>query len=182
MLWVALFTFGIIIPETFVTELLGVELSPEYEKMFEGMMKEPWGYVAIGVLAPLTEEVVFRGAVLRKLLELLGHKWRWGAILISAAIFGAVHGNNAQFVTAFTMGIVLGWMYYRTHSIVPGIVLHFVNNSTAYVLANVLPNSNDKLIDIFNGSQQAVYMAVVFSLCIAIPSLYQMILRLRRAQ
>lgn len=182
LVWVALFTLGIMIPQTYVTELLGIEMSPEYEKMFEGMMKEPWGYAAIGVLAPLTEEVVFRGAVLRKLLQLMGHKWRWGAIVISAAIFGAVHGNNAQFWTAFVLGIVLGWMYYRTRSIVPGIVLHFVNNSTVYVLANIFPNSNDKLIDIFQGNQQAVYMAVLFSLCIAIPSLYQMILRLKRAE
>lgn len=182
LVWVALFTLGAMIPQTFVNELLGVEMSPEYEKMFEGMMKEPWGYVAIGLLAPLAEEVVFRGAVLRKLLELMGHKWRWGAIVISAAVFGALHGNNAQFCTAFVMGIVLGWMYYRTRSIVPGIAMHFVNNSTVYVLANLLPNSNDKLIDIFNGSQQAVYMAVLFSLCIAVPSLYQMILRLKRAQ
>lgn len=181
LMWVALFTLGLIIPLQFIFEKMGVEMDPQYQHLFEGLMKEPWGYVAIGIMAPLVEEVVFRGAILRTLLDMMGKKWHWVAILISAAMFGTVHGNMAQFLNAMLLGMVLGWMYYRTKSIVPGILMHWVNNSVAYILANVVPNSNAQLIELFGGNEQTMYFAVGFSLCIAIPSLFQMVVRLKPA-
>lgn len=181
LLWVALFALGLIMPLEFFYEKIGIEMDPQYQHLFEGIMKEPWGYVAVGIMAPLVEEVIFRGAILRTLLALLGKKRCWIAILISAALFGLVHGNKAQFVNAMLLGIVLGWMYYRTKSIGPGILLHWMNNSVAYIMVNLIPNSNAQLIDLFGGSEQTVYLAVLFSLCIAIPSLLQMIVRLKPA-
>lgn len=181
LLWVALFTLGTIIPAEFAYEQLGIKLSSDYEQLFRSLMQEPWGYVAVGIMAPLVEEIVFRGAILRKLLQLSGHHWRWAAIVVSAAIFGVVHGNTAQFVHAMILGVVLGWMYTRTRSIVPGILMHWVNNTVAYILTNLQPQSQGRLIDLFGGNQQTVYLALAFSLCILIPSLYQMIVRLRHA-
>ena len=181
LLWVALFTLGIIIPLTFLFDLLGIEMDDSVSQLFDGLLKEPWGYVAVGILAPLTEEVVFRGAILRTLLDMVSKKNHWVAIMISAALFGAVHGNAAQFVNALLMGLILGWMYYRTKSLVPGILMHWVNNTVAYVLANIVPQSDGKLIDLFGGDEKTVYYAVGFSLCIMIPSFIQMALRLKKA-
>lgn len=178
LLWVALFTLGTIIPLEFTYEQLGLEMDADYQRVFEGLMREPWGYVAIGILAPLAEEIVFRGAILRTLLGMMSKKNHWVAIMISAALFGAVHGNAAQFVNALLMGLLLGWMYYRTKSLVPGILMHWVNNTMAYVLSNLLPQSDGKLIDLFHGDEKTVYYAVGFSLCILIPSFIQMVLRL----
>ena len=149
-------------------------------KVFESLVKEPWGYVAVGILAPLAEEIVFRGAILRTLLGMVNKKNHWVAIMISAALFGAVHGNAAQLVNALLMGLLLGWMYYRTKSLVPGILMHWVNNTMAYVLSNLLPQSDGKLIDLFHGDEKTLYYAVGFSLCILIPSFVQMVLRLAR--
>ena len=182
LVWVALFTLGSIIPLTFLYEQLGIEMDANTERIFSSLMKEPWGYVAVGILAPLAEEIVFRGAILRSLLDMMSKKNHWVAIMISAAIFGAVHGNSAQFVNALLMGLILGWMYYRTRSLVPGILLHWVNNTVAFVLTNILPQSNGKLIDLFHGEEKTVYYAVGFSLCIMIPSFIQMILRLRKTK
>ena len=145
-------------------------------------MKEPWGYVAVGILAPLAEEVVFRGAILRTLLGIMSKKNHWVAIIISAALFGLAHFNEAQFINALLMGLLLGWMYYRTGSLVPGILLHWINNTMAYVLTNIMPQSDGKLIDLFHGDEKTVYYAVGFSLCIMIPSFIQMIIRLKRAK
>ena len=180
LLWVALFTLGAIIPLTFLYEQLGIEMNDSTSRMFEGLLKEPWGYVAVGVLAPLAEEIVFRGAILRTLLDMMSKKNHWVAIMISAAIFGAVHGNAAQFVNALLMGLLLGWMYYRTKSLVPGILLHWVNNTVAYILTNLVPQSNGKLIDLFHGDEETVYYAVGFSLCILVPSFIQMVARLKK--
>ena len=86
LLWVALFSLGTIIPLSFLYEQLGIEMDENTQQIFTSLMKEPWGYVAVGILAPLAEEVVFRGAVLRTLLGLMSKKNHWVAIMISAAI------------------------------------------------------------------------------------------------
>ena len=180
LLWVALFTLGTIIPLEFTYEHLGIEMDANTEQVFASLMKEPWGYVAIGILAPLAEEIVFRGAILRTLLGMVSKKTHWVAIMISAAFFGVAHGNVAQFVNALLMGLLLGWMYYRTKSLVPGILMHWVNNTMAYILNNIMPQSDGKLIDLFHGDEKTVYYAVGFSLCILIPSFIQMVLRLQK--
>ena len=182
LLWVALFSLGTIIPLSFLYEQLGIEMDENTQQIFSSLMKEPWGYVAVGILAPLAEEVVFRGAILRTLLGIMSKKNHWVAIMISAAIFGAVHCNQAQFINALLMGLLLGWMYYRTQSLVPGILLHWVNNTMAYVLANIMPQSDGKLIDLFHGDEKTMYYAVGFSLCIMIPSFIQMIIRLKKVK
>ena len=182
LLWVALFSLGTIIPLSFLYEQLGIEMDENTQQIITSMMKEPWGYVAVGILAPLAEEVVFRGAILRTLLGIMSKKNHWVAIIISAAIFGVVHANLAQFINALLMGLLLGWMYYRTGSLVPGILLHWVNNTMAYVLTNIMPQSDGKLIDLFHGDEKTMYYSVGFSLCIMIPSFIQMIIRLKKAK
>ena len=181
LFWVFVLTFGTIIPSEWLLEQLDVEMSESMQHMFEQIMSTPVGYVAIGLLAPLAEEMVFRGAILRVLLQVFDRRWHWLPIVISAVLFGAVHGNMAQFLHAMLLGLLLGWLYYRTDSIVPGVVLHWVNNSIAYVIFNLLPQATEgKLIDLFAGNQRAVWMALGFSLCILLPSLFQLNERLKR--
>ena len=180
LFWVGLMVFGTIIPSIWLQEQLGLEMSEGIEKLLTQLLGNPFGYVAVGILAPLAEEVVFRGAVLRTLLKMLDENWYWIAILISALIFGGVHGNDAQFVHATLIGLLIGWMYYKTKSIVPGVVFHWVNNSIAYVLYNLMPNTqNATLVEIFKGNQTSVYLALGFSFCIFLPCLFQLFLRFK---
>ncbi len=181
LFWVVVMTFGVIIPSIWLQERLDVDMSEAMENLLMRMMGHPLGYLAIGIMAPLAEEVVFRGAILRVLLRTFGDRWHWVAIVISALIFGAVHGNMPQFINASLIGLLLGWMYYRTGSIIPGIVYHWVNNSIAFVMFNLMPGMEDaKLVDIFKGSQTHVYLALFFSACIFLPALYQLSMRLRK--
>lgn len=183
LVWVAILALGTILPAEWLYERLQVSMPESYEQLFEGIMSEPWGYLAIGILAPVAEEMVFRGAVLRVLMRLFSRKWHWAAIALSALVFALVHGNMAQGVHAFVIGLLLGWMYYRTDSIVPGIVLHWVNNSVAYVMYNLMPDMADgKLIDLFHGSQKMMMGGLFFSFCILIPALFQLSLRLKKAE
>lgn len=145
------------------------------------LLGTPWGYLAVGVLAPVAEEMVFRGAILRRLLEVMGKSSKWFAIIISALLFGALHANGPQFIHAALIGVLLGWMYSRTNSIVPGMLFHWINNTIAFVAYNMIHQAADgKLIDIFQGNQRSVYMALGFSLCIFLPSLFQLAQRLRK--
>ena len=182
LLWVVFLGLGSILPLQWIYEQLNISLSMEMEEMFKSIMGNRWGYLALGILAPLAEEMVFRGAILRTLLSYFNGRMYWVPIIVSALLFGLVHGNMAQLLNAFLIGILLGWMYYRTESIVPGIVLHWVNNTVAYTMYKLMPQMNDgKLIDFFHGNNRLMYMGLACSLLVFIPSLYQLYVRLRKA-
>ena len=153
------------------------ELPNIAEDTFDMILRDRWGYVAVGLLAPLAEELVFRGAILRSLLQWCSKPW--AAIAISALLFAAAHMNPAQLPHAFIIGLLLGWLYYRTNSIIPGMVYHWINNSVAYVMYNLYPNPDLTLTDLF-GTERTVLMAVGFSLCIFLPALFQLNMRLKR--
>ena len=182
LLWAALLALGSILPMEFIAEKINLTMPEQAEAMFQSIMKTSWGYIALGIMAPLEEEVVFRGGVLRVLLNATGSKSHWIAIILSALVFGFIHFNLAQGVHAFLLGLVLGWMYYRTKSILPGLMLHWINNTVAYVMFHLMPQMSDgKLIDFFHGSERMMYGGLFFSLCILIPSIFQLALRMKKA-
>ena len=182
LFWCAMVAVGILVPSQWLQERL--DLPNWAEDMFEGLIANPWGYVVVGLMAPFVEELVMRGAVLRALL-----KWNenhWVGIAISAVLFSLIHANPAQMPHAFLAGLLLGWLYYRTGSIIPGVVVHWVNNSVAFAVGHVMmaidPASKGDipLVQLF-GSDMRVLMAVGCSLMIMLPALYQLNIRLKRA-
>lgn len=81
------------------------------------------------VIAPIMEEILFReilqDALMRKYGVFVG-------ILIASAVFGIVHIIPQQVVNAFMIGIVLGYIYYRTGALLPVILIHCINNAISY--------------------------------------------------
>lgn len=145
LFWCVLAALGALIPSVWIQEHMPA-LPNIVEGEFDMIMKDRWGYLVVGLLAPLAEEMVFRGAILRSLL-----RWKenpWIGIVISAVLFAVIHMNPAQMPHAFLIGLLLGWMYYRTDSIVPGVVYHWVNNTVAYVMYNLYPNPDMTLVDV----------------------------------
>ena len=176
LFWCVVAALGALIPSVWLQEHMP-ELPNLVEGEFDMIMKDRMGYFVVGLLAPLAEEMVFRGAILRSLL-----RWKsnpWVGIVISAILFAVIHMNPAQMPHAFLVGLLLGWMYWRTDSIVPGVVYHWVNNTVAYILYNIYPNPDLTLVDLF-GSEQKVLMALGFSLLIFLPSLFQLNQRLEK--
>lgn len=95
-------------------------------------------FFMIGVCAPVLEEVLFRGILLTGLLR----NYRpWVAIGQSALLFGLFHMNPVQIVSAGIMGLLVGWLYYRTRSLLLCIVAHALNNLIA--LAGSLSSKKD---------------------------------------
>ena len=84
------------------------------------------------LVLPVAEELVFRGAALR-LLRPLG---RNAAILGQAVLFAALHGSLQAKAYALGMGLLFGWAADRSGSLLPGILLHILNNGA--VLARCL--------------------------------------------
>lgn len=91
-----------------------------------------WQGIVLAVLiAPVVEEVLFRGLILRGLLG----RWRpAAAILLSAALFSLMHLNLAQIPVTFVLGAVLGWVYVRTRSLGLCIAGHAINNAAAFLI------------------------------------------------
>ena len=175
-----------VLPETVKTTkyehvlplLAGIEESDEIDGLLL-LLNTVGGDIEAGLaIAPLAEEIVFRGAILRSLLKWTSRHWL--AIALSALCFALVHANPAQMPHAFLVGLLLGWMYYRTGSIIPCVTYHWVNNSVAYIMCNMMPDPDIPLIVFFNGSERAVIVALLSSLCIFIPSILQLNLRMKK--
>lgn len=81
------------------------------------------------VLAPIGEELIYRGIVLRCSAK-ISQKF---AIFFSAFIFGIMHGNPYQFVLGFLLGIPLAMVTLKTGSVIPAIICHMINNLMASV-------------------------------------------------
>lgn len=112
----------------FLYSLLIVE--PQQEDIAEGFGAIPVQILLIVVAAPVSEEICFRGMLFGGLREKLP---RLGAALLSGLIFGGLHALTG--VTAvpplIAFGLILALLYEKTGSVVPGIILHMLNNSVA---------------------------------------------------
>lgn len=86
----------------------------------------------VGVFAPVFEEWLCRGMVLRPLL-VRGTRPVW-AIPVSAAVFALIHMNPWQAVPAFIIGLLFGYVYYKTGSLRLTMLMHCVNNSFAVIV------------------------------------------------
>jgi uncharacterized protein len=87
--------------------------------------------LAGAVVAPFAEEVFFRGYVFHAYLR---QKGLWRAFLYSSLLFAVVHLNLPAVLPIFVVGLLLAFLYYRTGSVVPGMVAHGLNNALAFML------------------------------------------------
>ena len=134
-----------------------------------------WAIVTVVVMAPLFEEVIFRGVLLESTRAKYGVMATW---LVSSAVFGIVHVHPTVAVNAFAIGLVRGFVYMRTDSLWSTIILHAVNNGIAY-LALVTGHGNAMLIDLV-GSRTLYVLIYIGALAVFAVSGYMMLLALRR--
>ena len=87
--------------------------------------------IAAAVIAPIAEEIFFRGFVYGGLRGRIG---TLGAMLVSTVFFTALHFTLDQFIPIFALGLILAWLYERTGSLYPGMLLHSSNNAISLIL------------------------------------------------
>ena len=125
-----------------------------------------WGILAIAILGPISEELLFREGV-------CGYLARNGieprkAIWISAVLFGLIHVNPAQVVIAILIGLMLGVIYIKTGNIVITSIIHILNNSIAVIQAQMLGDKADdfSMVEWIGGNWVAgICIIVGFTLC-----------------
>lgn len=118
---------GSLLASNIISEFMG--LPNIYEDLFFRLSQNAFGFISIALTGPIAEEMLFRGGIERFFLR-KGIK-PVTAIVVSALIFSIIHANPAQIFFAFILGLIFGWMYYRTGSIIPSIVGHVLNNTVS---------------------------------------------------
>lgn len=119
-------------------------LSVWYEDIMDLMKSLAGGTLWISIvsaviMAPLCEEWMFRGMILRGLLRKVSPVW---AIVISAFLFSLIHLNPWQGIPAFILGCVFGYVYLKTGNLWLTILMHATNNAIA-VVVSAIPSIKD---------------------------------------
>lgn len=122
-----------------VREFAGAEILPSVSSVISEIATTPGRTVlailVIGVLAPLVEELIFRGLVYGYV------EGRWGgiaALIVSTLLFGAAHVEPIHVALVLPIGVLLGWIRRRTGSLWPAIAAHVANNTVAVVASYLL--------------------------------------------
>lgn len=103
------------------------------------------------IAAPILEEFIFRGIILDGLLK------RYSplkSIVISSILFGIIHLNPWQFVSAFLFGLIAGWVYYKTANLTLPILMHFATNLFAIIAFHIFDDpmlQNQTIIEYYGG-------------------------------
>ena len=132
------------------------------EGTFDYMQSSWTGILLVALVGPVVEELFFRGGILR---VLLGKYKPWVAIVVSGLIFGIIHMNPAQVVFASLAGMLLGWLYWRTRSLIPCMVVHVLNNSFSVWSSLAYPDANS-LTEVMEQPAYLVCLAVAACLFI----------------
>jgi membrane protease YdiL (CAAX protease family) len=127
---------GFIIVSSEIDNILNYFLPMQeyFRDMFETMMVKQIfiiSVILIGIVPAFIEEMLFRGVLLNGFKRNYSEK---KAILISAMLFGIIHLNPWQFVTAFIIGVIMAWIYIKTESIILCIYMHFFNNIMSIIV------------------------------------------------
>lgn len=131
---------------------------PDLLKESFDILQSGWmGILAIAVAGPILEELLFRGAITKILLQKYTPT---KAILFSALIFGVFHVNPVQVVGGCIIGLLLAWIYYKTASLIPCILIHIINNSLSVYFSLRYPDA-ENLAQVMGGSEQSYWLLTV---------------------
>lgn len=119
--------------------LFGLRIQPDLVPIF-AQLSSPW-FLLIGgaVVAPIAEEIFFRGFVLAGLRPRYG--WQRAAV-ISSALFALIHLIPTAIIPIFILGYIFAYLYHRSNSIWPAILMHSATNALALGAAYILAKTD----------------------------------------
>lgn len=158
-----------------ITALLGVAMNAEISNPVTELINSSnilLNLFLISIIGPIFEEIIFRKILIDRTIK-------YGAkvsIIISAVIFGFIHGNLNQFFYAFLIGGFFAYVYIKTGSIKYSIILHIITNIMGSIVSIFIVSSADAITQgsftAFNLVGVAIYLIIVLgSLFIGIYSL-----------
>lgn len=118
------------------------------------------GVLAVAVVAPVVEELIFRGLMLNRLSRVMPG---WLAAVLSSAAFGVCHGHPVWFAYAFVLGAFFAFLDLRAQSILPSILGHVAFNAISQILSFV-PETE-------SGAEQTLVMEILLVIAMVAPIL-----------
>lgn len=163
--------FGLISP---IIDLIPM---PEgWEKTFAILMRQGsfFTFLSIVIVAPILEELIFRGIILDGLLKKYSPI---KSIIIASVLFGIVHLNPWQFIAAFSLGIFIGWIYYKTKSVSYAIIIHAANNLGGFLIISFFSDldnlsTTETLAESYGGTLNLIVVLIGSALLFAISIYY----------
>ena len=167
--------FLLALPVIFLVNIVQEAFFPEIpdlvgEQTMLVIMHNPLGFVTVALLGPVAEELLFRGGVQTDLSRRYSHQGWFVPIAFSALVFALIHMNPAQMPAAAILGLVLGFAYWWTGSLVAPILIHVFNNSFACLMAVL--NPDDDSFTAFLGGQEPTIVTALASLFLLVAILH----------
>lgn len=131
-LTIAVICFGSPLANAFIklVELIGYKTENVTSIVVDSGSDLALTLVFVALIPSIAEEYLFRGNIARGLSK----NGYFFAIFVSSALFALMHGNPLQLVHQFILGVACAVLYFSTRSLIPSILLHFLNNATALVM------------------------------------------------
>ncbi len=95
--------------------------------------------IAVAVVAPIVEEVFFRGIAYG---TMRGRMPKWAAVVLSSLMFGAAHGNVLSLIFTFVLGVILALLFEKTGTIIIPILVHAAFNASSYLVSALLDSTD----------------------------------------
>lgn len=95
--------------------------------------------LTVGILGPIFEEILFRGLIFGELRKIMKVRI---ALVIQAVLFGVMHFNVIQSSYAIIIGLLLGFVYYRSNSIIAPMIVHITINASSVILTQFLTGAD----------------------------------------
>jgi membrane protease YdiL (CAAX protease family) len=128
-------SYVVIILHNLILMAFGIDTQGEaIFRFFDALESPAWFFFVGAVLAPIVEEIFFRGFIFQ------GFRQRYGwvnSMLLSSAIFAVSHLDLVALIPTFILGCLLAYMYQRSNSVWPGVILHFLVNAFGLCAAYV---------------------------------------------
>lgn len=119
-------------------QIPGYQLQPSLAPEFgDSLVNIVFGALTIAIIAPILEEIIFRGYFLQTLVNKIGSFW--GSIA-TATIFSLIHYPWQSFIPIFILGLIMNSLVIKTKSIWPAIVFHITNNAWVFALQILIEN------------------------------------------
>lgn len=145
---------------SFITE--DIAMPDSMMEMALTVSKNAWGVLALCIVGPITEELLFREAIEGEMLR--RETAPWLAICISALAFSTVHLNLAQGLYALPIGIIFGIIRYKTGNIILPTLIHILNNSIATAQLYMLERERSDIpATEISGGNTETYIAILLS-------------------
>jgi membrane protease YdiL (CAAX protease family) len=131
------------------------------ELMSKMVSKDIYSFMTIVLFAPFFEELIFRGIILDGFLKVYSPR---KSIICSSLLFALIHLNPWQAIDAFLIGLFIGWVYYKTQSIIPCILIHFTNNVIAFLIFMFSASDASSISDLI--ANKVIFISLIASLSV----------------